>query len=504
MELLIFDYLTKTLVYSSILATFIYLYFSWCYGHWKRRNFPFLKPNFPKGNNPTYLARFPGPHLECRDHYLEIRKRGLKFAGIFSVIHPILVVVDPVIIKDILVKDFEHFVDRGFYSSENDPLSVSLLSMGGDKWKNSRGKLTNFFTIGKVKMLIPLMVGSAKPMVRSIGECALNNTDSNITLLTKRYAAETVGTCFLGIDCNNFGDAEDTFANMVGKFFRDQNFTHLLRVSCTNRFPALSRKVGLKLILSEVSEFFKSAVRDTLKYREEHNYFRPDVLQLLINLKKEMENTSDPITEEQVAAHIFSFFVAGIDTIADLISFTLYELCRNPDIQERVREEIMDIMKKHKNEFTPECLNDMKYLRQVISETLRIYPGLPSLERECVKDYKINGTNLTIEKGTTVWISIMGIHRDPEYHTDPEKFDPDRFIEDSAKSYSQFYFPFGLGPRMCIGVRFGLTVAQIGLIKILREHRMSLSDETCTPLKLNKQSFLLETLEPLLMRAEKI
>jgi cytochrome P450 family 6 len=86
------------------------------------------------------------------------------------------------------------------------------------------------------------------------------------------------------------------------------------------------------------------------------------------------------------------------------------------------------------------------------TETLRIYPPGPFLIRECTKKYKIPGTNVTIEKGTSIIIPVIGLHRDQKYYPDPEKFDPDRFSEEMKNKKPQFtYLPFGEGPRICIG-----------------------------------------------------
>jgi len=87
-----------------------------------------------------------------------------------------------------------------------------------------------------------------------------------------------------------------------------------------------------------------------------------------------------------------------------------------------------------------------------IAETLRKYPSLPLLTRECTKRYTIPGTSVTIEKGMPVIIPLLGIHKDPKYYPNPEKFDPDRFtVEAKSKRHHFTYLPFGEGPRICIG-----------------------------------------------------
>lgn len=108
-------------------------------------------------------------------------------------------------------------------------------------------------------------------------------------------------------------------------------------------------------------------------------------------------------------------------------------------------------------------------------ETLRKYPPLPLLNRECTKEYQLPGTDVIIEKGTAIFIPAMGLQRDEKYFTDPIKFNPDRFSEKNAIP-SMSYLPFGDGPRNCIGLRLGKMQTKVALILMMQHCRFDLGD----------------------------
>lgn len=96
-----------------------------------------------------------------------------------------------------------------------------------------------------------------------------------------------------------------------------------------------------------------------------------------------------------------------------------------------------------------------------------MYPALPSLNRECTEDYKIPDTDVLIEKGTRVMISILGLHHDPEYFPDPEKFEPERFSDENKNDIRPYtYLPFGDGPRNCLGMQLLVLRKLFGAVKI--------------------------------------
>ena len=153
---------------------------------------------------------------------------------------------------------------------------------------------------------------------------------------------------------------------------------------------------------------------------------------------------------DMIAAQLFLFYVAGFETSAATAAFTLYELAQYPELLKKAQADVEQALEKH-GKLTYEALSDMKYMDLCIMETIRKYPGLPILNRECTHDYLIPDTNLMIKKGTPIIISLFGIHRNAEYFPNPMVYDPERFLEENMNYDPAAYMPFGEGPRHCIG-----------------------------------------------------
>jgi cytochrome P450 family 6 len=160
---------------------------------------------------------------------------------------------------------------------------------------------------------------------------------------------------------------------------------------------------------------------------------------------------------------------------------------------------------RHDGKITYDSVQEMKYLNQVLDETLRKYPPVPFITRDCVEDYKVPDQDIIIEKGTRVVVSIFGIHYDEEYYPNPETFDPERFNEENSRSRHQYaHIPFGEGPRICIGLRFGMMQSKVGLTSLLRKYNFTLNQKTKQPLTFQCNSFILAADGEVWLDAEKL
>ncbi|KAK9695725.1 Cytochrome P450 [Popillia japonica] len=220
--------------------------------------------------------------------------------------------------------------------------------------------------------------------------------------------------------------------------------------------------------------------------------------------KAKAEGT-EPLTIEEIAAQAFLFFVAGFETSSTTITFCLHELAFNQDIQDKLREEIREVYQKHNGKLTYDGIMEMKYMDQVVNETLRKYPPLPILNRVCSIDYKIPDTNITLPKGTKVVISNLGIQTDEEYYPDPMTFSPERFSEENKATRPNYTFlPFGEGPRVCIGLRFGMMQTKTALAMLLNNFKLTPGDNENYNICFDPKSFILQKKGKVLLKAEEL
>lgn len=144
-------------------------------------------------------------------------------------------------------------------------------------------------------------------------------------------------------------------------------------------------------------------------------------------------------------------YIVGFETSSSTMFYCLYELAKNPDVQKKVHEELDKVYKTVGSDgVTYETMSDLKYLECCIDETLRKYPIAPTLMRESTKEYTISGTDLVLPKGTSIFLPLLGIQRDPDIYENPLQFKPERFLNSpngEGNSKGAFYLPFGDGPR---------------------------------------------------------
>lgn len=348
-----------------ILLGSVYLYFHWIYGHWERKGVFYIKPSFPFGNLENPVKRNYAIGFRFKQMYDEFKIQGHKYGGIYSVARPILLVQDPEIIRCILTKHFQNFTDRGLYSNEEvDPLSGHLFLLSGAKWRNLRIKLTPTFTSGKMKMMFSIMVECSNQLLKRVEYFEKNQIPVDIKEMLSCFTTDVIGSAAFGLECNSFKEDDAVFRRYGRKLLNPSSW-EIIRATFVLSFPKLAGALGIKRMNMELEKFFMNTVKETVEYREKTKFTRNDFMQLLIDLK----NNENGLTLSEIAAQTFVFFVAGFETSSSTMSFCLYELAINQEIQNKIRTEINQVLKEHNGNMTYDAVQEMKYLAQAVDGT---------------------------------------------------------------------------------------------------------------------------------------
>ncbi|XP_052863095.1 cytochrome P450 6a2-like [Anopheles cruzii] len=510
MELI--GYLLTGLIFVVSIA---YLYVRSRHNFWRDRGlaYPRQQPHLFYGHMNGALDT----RHECyinQDLYNDFKSRGEIIGGKSFFIIPSLVAVDPELIKTILVKDFNVFHDRGVYNdAKADPLSAHLFALEGQPWRVLRQKLTPTFTSGRMKQMFGTIQEVAEQF-RKYMEENCHREEIEMKDVLARFTTDVIGTCAFGIECNTLKNPDSDFRKYGNKVF-EQDILLMIKFIFASMFKRVARTIGVKTTDHGVEKFFLQIVKETVQYREMNNVQRNDFMNLLLQIKNKgslseqdaehMAKGEVGMTLNELAAQVFIFFLAGFETSSTTMNFCLYELAKNTDIQDRLREEINRAIEDNDNKVTYDLVMNIQYLDQVINETLRKYPPVESLTRVPLRDYTIPGTKHVIPKDTLVQIPVYALHRDADHYPDPDQFNPDRFLaEEVQRRHPYVYLPFGEGPRICIGLRFGVMQAKIGLITLLRNFRFAPTAHTPKTIVFDPKSFILSPSTGNYLKVDKI
>ncbi|PNF20303.1 Cytochrome P450 6a2 [Cryptotermes secundus] len=511
------------LTMAIILFTSVWYYFKSEYSFWKKKGVRFISPVIPFGNikDMILLRKATGEMLKVL--YDEFPEE--PFVGTYELTKPMLIIRDPELIKRVTVKDFSYFQDRGVpVNEELEPLGSHLLNLTGKKWRTLRSKLTPTFTSGKIKMMFHLMIECAEQLKDYLEKPAQNGEILEMKEAVAKYSTNVIGLCAFGLQFNAINESDSEFRRIGRRVFETSVIAAELRM-LQSAYPSAMKIFPMKIVPDEVNKHVIRTVKEVMEYREKNNVSRNDFMQLLIELKnkgrvhddepvksedkldrtshKETETNVD-FTETLLASQAFIFFLAGFETSSTTLSFCLHELALNPEVQERLREEIDSTLEKYEGKITYDAIHSMSYLDKVVDETLRKYPPLPSLFRAVTKPYVIPGTSVRLHVGMKVMIPVCGLHYDPQYFPEPEIFNPENFSDDSrARRPHNAYLPFGDGPRNCIGMRFGLLQAKLGLCVLLSNFKFSVCDKTQLPIKLDPKIMVMASESGIWLRINK-
>lgn len=271
----------------------VYHYIKYKQSYWTKRGVEHPKPHLLYGNMQKMIMGKENFIIEMSEVCQQIKGR---FGGMFFATSPALLIKDPELIKQIMIKDFENFPDRGWYINERvDPLTGNLFTYEVDKWRQMRSKLSPTFTSGKLKQMVPIFITIGQRLQKHIDD-AITNANNKIEArdLMSRYTVDAITSLAFGIEIDCINDPDNMFRKISQRIADPpKNRKQFFRQVFMLFFPKLANYFEIKTIDDEVENFFKNITEQSLDLRENQGVTRNDFMQLLVQLRNSGNVTED-------------------------------------------------------------------------------------------------------------------------------------------------------------------------------------------------------------------
>lgn len=358
-------------------------------------------------------------------------------------------------------------------------LGMGLLTSFGQKWKRHRKLLTPAFHFKILERFTDVYGNQSNVLLKKLEEVNQNEAIDifpYITLYTLDVICEATMNTSINAQANPKSDyvqsvkeicriiTERTFSIKTWDFFYRFSKDYHKEQKAVKVLHGLSNSV-IKHRYEELQEHNLKNVKDSEDWGLKKRVAFLDLL---------LTSTIDgnTLSHEEIREEVDTFMFEGHDTTSSGISFTLYCLSKHQEIQDKVFEEVAEILGDDKNaKVSYENLQNMKYLEKVIKESLRMYPPVPVISRILTENAIFQ--DKIIPKDVAIVISVYNLHRNPALFPNPDVFDPERFDTENLHNVPVYsYVPFSAGPRNCIGQKFAMLEVKATVSKILRTFKL--------------------------------
>ncbi|KAJ8984451.1 hypothetical protein NQ317_012515 [Molorchus minor] len=292
------------------------------------------------------------------DIYREFKQ--YPFVGIFRGGTPCILVRDPELIKNITIKDFKHFNNNEiFLDKEVDPLlGRNLFVLKDAEWKRERERSTPGFSSARIKAVFPLVERVSEKMVEYVeNEIRLSGNFLNVKEVCTRFTCDNVAVCAFGLEGRCFEESNSEFRELGQKFVAPSSMEGI-KFGLSLIVPNLTSLFSLKIVPKEVDDKLLKIVSQTVEYRKSKEIVRNDFMDFV----SQLSYSSNQNSLVEITAHLANFFIDGFETSSVVMSHALYELAKYEDSQDKLRNEIKDVLKKHNGIFSYDALQEMTFL----------------------------------------------------------------------------------------------------------------------------------------------
>jgi cytochrome P450 len=331
-----------------------------------------------------------------------------------------------------------------------------LLTSEGDFWRRQRRLTQPTFQRQQIERYAMVMVKQTERMLEAWHDGQVRDTHEDMAHLTLAIVAKTLFGTDLAGEADVIGESLDVVINHFMSPMRWFRFFDYLPLPSSQRYWRAIRRIDE--IIYGIIRRHRASGQDT-----------GDLLSRLVAARDEQGGGG--MTDRQLRDEVVTLVLAGHETTALVLFYSFYLLAQAPETADRLAVELHDVLGDRPP--TASDVPNLRYAEWVIRESMRLYPPAWGIAREALADCEIGGYD--VPKGTQIFMVQRLVHRDARWFDDPEAFKPDRWDNDLIKRLPRCaYFPFGDGPRICIGNHFAMMEAVLLLATIAQRFRLEI------------------------------
>ncbi len=405
-------------------------------------------------------------------HLIEMGLWPLDFLTSIQRDHPELVTVlinggsftlvtNPALIEEVLVTQQKKFQKDKFLKLYANPVfGNGLLSSDGDFWLRQRRMAQPAFHRTRIAEYSDAMTRHGAAALSTLPAGTWMDIHPVMMRLTLDIVAETL---FGEVPADALQQISTALDQIMHQYAGDSIIQILSQLLNRTLDPAAERA------FQQAVQSFDCVITDIIAARQQDTTPRSDLLSMFLAAR---DDEGVPMSREQLRDECKTMFLAGHETTALTLSWTLWLVASHPEIQQRMADEVKTVVGNR----SP-SLDDIKalpFMEQVIRESMRLYPPAWVIQREALTDVLLGSSDdpFVIPKEHDVLVSPAAMHRDPRYYPEPDRFLPSRWTTEFIASLPKYaYFPFGGGPRLCIGQQFAMMEATLLLAQCMQQGR---------------------------------
>lgn len=371
---------------------------------------------------------------------------------------PMLMISDPDLIHQVLVAKASSFTKDAAIKNNAEFFGNGLLRSEGEYWKRNRKLASASFSPRRLEQYGQEMIEICNKKIANWNDGEIIDLEKELMRLTLSIAAKTLFDT--GVEDNDGFEA----ALLDAQKYLSERMEDFIVLLLPEWIP-VPTNIHLKDAIHRVDRVVYKLIQE----RRGNTEGRIDLLSSLINVQDE---DGSKLSDKEIRDEVFTLFFAGHETTSLTMTWTYYLLSQHPEIEEKLLNEINSVL-QNRSLTTGSDAHQFDYARKVIRESMRMLPPVWVIGREAAEDCQIG--DYEVKKGTSILISQWVNNQDSRWFSNPEQFNPERWTPEFCEALPKFaYFPFGGGPRTCIGNNFALMEAVLLLVSISRNFHLDL------------------------------